>query len=397
MSGLRALAALCLVAGASGCGLDAEVIERAARPSDAGTTEGGSGGTSGTRVGALGAGEYHSCAITSGGVACWGANALGQAAPGGNNPAIVPTRVPLDAPVRSVAPGENHSCARDDDGRVWCWGSNERGQLGRGAATSPPSAALVNVPARATALAAGSNHSCVIVQDRSLWCWGDSAESQLGLNTHDTFFAEPAQVGVDRDWDTLSAGQGHTCGIRGGGRLFCWGRNTTGQLGIGDPALNFGAPQPVPGVEDWRRVSLAQDGSCGVRTDGSLWCWGDNHSGQLGAIGSQSSVPARAADDADWTDIDTGTFHSCGLRAGGRLFCWGRNVEGQLALGTRSPAEPITAVEPEQTFSEVQVGRFHTCALRADGRSFCAGKNDVAQCGLGDSAYSIAAFREVTP
>jgi alpha-tubulin suppressor-like RCC1 family protein len=137
--------------------------------------------------------------------------------------------------------------------------------------------------------------------------------------------------------------------------------------------------------------------TCGLRRDGSLWCWGDNHSGQLAGIGPESTVPARAAEESDWTLIDTGTFHSCGLRASGRLFCWGRNVEGQLALGTRTPSEPVTAVEPEQVFSEVRVGRFHTCALRADGRLLCAGKNDVAQCGLGHTDYSIAAFSDVNP
>jgi alpha-tubulin suppressor-like RCC1 family protein len=394
VSALSRIAGLWLLALAPGCGLDARVLER----HDAGTVhDAGSGGTGGEApITALGAGEYHSCAARGGSVACWGANGVGQAVPASGNPVPAPARVPLDTAVDRVAPGENHSCALDGNQRVWCWGNDERGQLGRGSAAGGPTTGLVNLPARATTLVSGSKHSCAIVQDRSLWCWGDSAESQLGFNAHDTYFAEPAQVGVDRDWAAISAGQGHTCGIRGDGRLFCWGRNTLGHLGLGDPTDNFGAPQLVPGAADWQRVSLAQDGSCGMRRDGSLWCWGDNHSGQLAAIGAQSAVPVRASEHSDWEEIDTGTFHSCGLRAGGRLFCWGRNVEGQLALGTRSPSEPITAVEPGQVFSEVQVGRFHTCARRTDGRLACAGKNDVAQCGLGHTDYAVATLSEVT-
>lgn len=399
MSAYRTLsAALCAALG-SGCGLDAEVLEESAHARDASAGDAsGNGGSAGqAAVSALGTGEYHSCATRAGAASCWGANALGQAVPAAGNPVLSPARVPADAAISVVAPGENHSCAIDGNQRVQCWGSNDRGQLGRGSAASAPAAGLVNLPARATTLAAGSNHVCSIVQDRSLWCWGDSAESQLGFGAHDTFFAEPAQVGVDRDWISVSAGQGHTCGIRSSGRLFCWGRNTTGHLGIGDPAPNFGAPEHVPGADDWQSVSLAQDGTCGLRRDGSLWCWGDNHSGQLAGIGPESTVPVRAAEESDWTLIDTGTFHSCGLRAPGRLFCWGRNVEGQLALGTRTPFEPVTAIEPGQVFSEVRVGRFHTCALRADGRLVCAGKNDVAQCGLGHTDYAVASFSDVNP
>jgi alpha-tubulin suppressor-like RCC1 family protein len=392
VSGLRQSFGLWLLALCAGCGLDARVVERDAAPSH----DAGNGGGGGERpITALGAGEYHSCATHGGSVACWGANGRGQAVPQGSNPVLAPANVPGTTAVTRIAPGEHHSCALDANQRVWCWGNDDRGQLGRGAAASAPEPALANLPARATTLASGSNHSCAIVQDRSLWCWGDSAESQLGFNAHDTSFAEPAQVGIDRDWAAISAGQGHSCGIRSDGRLLCWGRNTLGQLGLGAATDNFGAPQLVPGAFDWQHVSLAQDGSCGIRRDGSLWCWGDNHSGQLAAIGARSGVPARASDESDWTDIDAGTFHSCGLRAGGRLFCWGRNVEGQLALGSRSPSESVTAVEPARAFSEVQVGRFHTCARRTDGTLACAGKNDVAQCGLGHTDYAVTALGDL--
>lgn len=381
----------------TGCGLDARVLDRdidASAPFDAGLADMGTPFEAGSQAAtALAAGEYHGCRLQDPVLGCWGSNTSGQALPGGSDPILVPTSIPSTPRFTSLALGEHHSCALSADAAVFCWGDNSRGQLGR--RTAGPEPAASGVPGRVIALTSGHAHACAILQDRSLWCWGDSAESQLGLGVYDTYLSDPAQVGTERDWQSVSAAQGHTCGIRANGVLLCWGRNTAAQLGIGDTSIvNSGTPTRVSGPDGWLGISLGQDGSCGIRSPGTLWCWGDNHSGQLGETAGTLASPVQLGSDTDWQVVDTGTFHSCGLRSGGRLYCWGRNIEGQLGLGRTSEQEPITAIEPAQRFSQIAVGRFHTSVLGSDGRILCAGRNEAAECGLGNTQYAVPSLTE---
>jgi alpha-tubulin suppressor-like RCC1 family protein len=241
-----------------------------------------------------------------------------------------------------------------------------------------------------TTLACGIEHNCGILSDGTLWCWGSSLESQLGIGLYDDVRPEPIQVGTDRDWTLVAAGQGHTCGIRKPGLLFCWGRNTAFQLGLGPgAAMNVGTPTRVGADEDWTSVSLRQDGTCGLKRDGSLQCWGDNTGSQLGDAGAATEVPSPFGPRTDWRVVRAGTFHSCGLTSAHGLACWGRNIEGQLAFGdfAMHPAPPDGTLAGR--WIEATVGRFHTCARSETGAIACAGKNAVSELGLGLPDYAI--------
>ena len=94
----------------------------------------------------------------------------------------------------------------------------------------------------------------------------------------------PVQVGETADWVAVSAGLSHTCAIKTDGSLWCWGDNGKGQLGLGEgTSVNHPVPtQVIDPAGSWYKVAAGAGHTCGVQTAGSLWCWGDNSKGQLG-------------------------------------------------------------------------------------------------------------------
>ncbi|MEP7124526.1 MAG: hypothetical protein ABJE95_26595 [Byssovorax sp.] len=354
------------------------------------------------RVDELAAGPYHTCGIDGGHLVCWGSNDHGELGVGDTVNRTSPASV-AGADWKEVVVGETHTCARRTAGSLWCWGDDAEGQLGIGpsAAVSVPS--FVSLSAPAQQLASTYAHTCAVDDEHALFCWGANEEGQLAQG--DPFpgpgvsRASPVQVGVDHDWLLADAGQGHTCGLRAPGDLWCWGRNSDGELGLGAGAVGqTRAPQRVGNGSDWRDVRVGQQTSCGLRGKGTLWCWGRNGFGE-GGLGdtAQREVPTQVGTFDDWTAITTDTFHTCGVRSDGSLHCWGRNVEGELGLGDADPRLVPTRVGTESDWISVAAGRFHTCAQKRDRSVLCTGQNDKGQLGLGDTQSRFGLTLVVLP
>src|SRR5262249_35222768 len=133
------------------------------------------------------------------------------------------------------------------------------------------------------------SHACAIGADHTLWCWGDNDEGQLGIGDAEPISSPgpahpyPTQVGSEHDWLSVACGQGHTCGIRSPGELWCWGRNSEFELALPHSAtqavLHVRAPARVGSDSDWLQLSAGQGTTCGLRRNESgttLWCWGED-------------------------------------------------------------------------------------------------------------------------
>ncbi|WP_438021945.1 RCC1 domain-containing protein [Sorangium sp. So ce233] len=364
---------------------------------EAGPGGGAPGEPAVVRVDSLAAGPFHTCGIQEGRLSCWGANDQGQLGVGDTDDRTTPAPIEGDD-WAEIVNGELHGCARRLGGSLWCWGANGEGQLGSGADAADPvvTPAFVSIVAPVAQLGSTYLHTCAVDLDRALWCWGDNKEGQLGLD--DPFPGDgvdrdrPARVGSANDWTLVDGGQGHSCGIRAPGHLYCWGRNTRGELGLGDEAegqLRY--PHRVGDAEDWIDVRVGQNGSCGLRDagrggiEGALYCWGENSFGEAG-VGDEEirRTPTRVGELDDWVSISLDTFHACGVRANGELYCWGHNLEGQLGLGDRSDHTRPVRVGDEADWASVAAGRHHTCARKRDGAVLCAGLNERGQLGTGD-------------
>lgn len=376
---------------AGACGFD-EVVLRdlpSSVPNDGGTGPEGSpvivveGGAIGTSFGVY-AGQYFTCLLASGVGHCWGSNVLGALGTGDLASHLTPARIAGGVVFEALAAGEAHTCGLErTTARVFCWGSGAAGQLGLGDKVSQSTPHVVPLSAGAAHISVGYNHSCAVLVDGSLWCWGANFEGELGQNdrANSDDIASPSRVGTDSDWMMAAGGQGHTCGVRRPGSLWCWGRNGTDELGLGaGSALQVRTPTRVGAFADFTQLDAGQNHSCALRADGSLWCWGRMNGTAI------DDVPTRVGTDTDWRSVSTDVFATCGIKAVDQLHCWGRNDEGQLGLGDTTARSGPTQVAPGTRWASAAVGRFHTCAETIDHVVRCTGAGENGQLGLGDTA-----------
>lgn len=235
----------------------------------------------------LAAGWRHTCALrTLGSVHCWGDNSYGQLGDGGNGNRSTPITVAI-SDVKKVAANGRHSCALTSDNIVKCWGNNDYGQIGDGSLVSRSSPSAVVALSRATDIAAGHFHTCALVSFGRVKCWGMNDRGQLGDGTT-TNRSTPVDVIGLSGVVALAAGALHTCALVTTGKVYCWGDNDALQLGL--HAYKFqlpllwqsSSPQEVKGLAEVQTLAAGSRHTCAIRLGGSVQCWGDNSFSQLG-------------------------------------------------------------------------------------------------------------------
>ena len=224
------------------------------------------------------------------------------------------------------------------------------------AAVSEAAADMLRSPApEYRAAAAGAEHTCAIRRGGSIVCWGDDSSGQLDL---------PGGA-----FTAIAAGGRHACALGAGSRPVCWGDDSSGQL---DAPVGAFAALALGGVP--QPGSSRAGFSCGLRlADDTIVCWGDDSLGQV------SDVPS-----GGFRAVAAGWSHVCGIRASGTVRCWGADDRGQVSAA------------PAGTFSTIAAGAWHTCALRAsDGAAVCWGAGAAADAPSGEYT-ALAAGADVT-
>ena len=351
---------------------------------------------------AITAGDEHSCALHEDStISCWGNDDDGRLGDGADTNFWVPVGVFGITDATAITAGERHSCALHQIGTVSCWGNNNSGQLGNrtGARSSVPME-VVGIT-DATAITAGRSHSCALHQDGTISCWGTNWNGELGNGT-DTNSLVPVQVQGITDATAITAGGRHSCALHQDGTISCWGRNRDGQLGSRqstgdweDDNTDSLVPVQVEGITDATAITTGHSHSCALREGGTISCWGANFRGQLGnGTNTSSSVPVLVERIADATAITAGHSHSCALHEGGTISCWGANNYGQLGNGQSTgdgeddSADSLMPVQVEgiTDATAITTGHSHSCALREGGTISCWGDNNSGQLGNGTDA-----------
>ncbi len=238
---------------------------------------------------------------------------------------------------------------------------------------------------------AGNLHTLAIRTDGSLYAWGDNQSGQLGLGKNITERNTPARIGSDNDWVTVTAGNDYSLGIRTDGSLWSWGDNFSGQLGLGDHTYRT-TPVRVGSFTDWVMVSAGYDHSLGIRANGWLYAWGNNYHGALGLGDSIDRVkPERIGSADNWIAVSAGIYASLAIQADGTLWAWGSNDSGQLGLGDNTDRNIPSRVGSANDWVKVSASSwFHSLGIRASGQNtlWAWGNNTFGQLGLGDNGYN---------
>lgn len=247
-----------------------------------------------------------------------------------------------------VKAGNGFSAILKDDGTVWIWGLNNKGQLGNGTYANSDSPVVVPNLSSVTAIAAGREHFLALKSDGTVWTWGSNGAGQLGNNTTTTSNI-PVQVKTGADSFlsnivAIDAGEYHSMALKSDGTVWTWGNNANGRLGIGTQTNSSIAVQVIfSGTAI--AISAGSKHSAIVKNDNTVMAWGYNSYGQLGISSTTTQLsPVAISGLSNVSAIDAGANHTIVLKTDGTVWGWGRNDFGQLGNGTyntrvTSPAE----------------------------------------------------------
>ena len=315
-----------------------------------------------------------------GGLRTWGYNTNGQL---GDN-----TIVSKSSPVQTIAGGTNwkqvacgysHTNVIKTDGTLWTWGYNTNGQLGDNTIVSKSSP--VQTIAGGTnwkQVSAGFVHTAAIKTDGTLWLWGYNGEGGLGDNTQ-VHKSSPVQtIAGGTNWKQVAGGGNHIAAIKTDGTLWLWGYNNKGGLGDNSIVPKSSPVQTIAGGTNWKQVSCGQYYTAAIKTDGTLWGWGDNTYGQLGdnTIAYKSSPVQTIAGGTNWKQVAGGGNHIAAIKTDGTLWTWGYNAYGQLGDSTTVyKSSPVQTIAGGTNWKQVSCGQFHTTAIKTDGTLWLWGYN----------------------
>lgn len=355
--------------------------------------------------------------------------------------------------VAEVDVGADSTCARLADGQARCWGETYFGAVGNGqtgtfALDVLRPEAVVGLT-DAAGISSGDRHTCVVTTGNGARCWGRGNSGQLGFLIPFLSYGAPGTVVLDGSPLTgvtqVSAGGLHTCARMADTRAYCWGSNTSGQLGGAGTPFPGGPgpvsvrvpPNPLLGVA---QIAAGQAHTCAVMLDATVACWGENGDGQLGnGTTSDTSTPTQVLDVdgvgalTDVAQVVAGLDTTCARLTTGQARCWGNNsgggeigdngtVDRQLPVMVRNQAGtgPLVDVAHlsvgSQSCATLTTGQVrcwgggsllpveipnaagngpltgvvatstylgHSCALLAVGEVRCWGANGVGQLGIG--------------
>lgn len=327
---------------------------------------------------------------TNGTLWAWGENTSGQLGLGDNVSVSTPVQIGVETDWNEIAVGSGFNLAVKENGTLWAWGSNEFDQLGTGLLDSEiTSPVQVGSDGDWHVIAAGNKHSVAIKSDGTLWAWGDNFFNQVGDGTS-IGRNTPTLISSDTDWEFLSAGTDYTMAIKNGGELWAWGRGLGGQLGNGETDLNTEVPTRIGTDDDWVEVKTGFGHTVALKSDGTVWSWGNNDFGQLGRAASQQEELeiTQIGQDSDWQSLDCGGNSTLLLKEDGTLWGCGQNSFGQLGNGSTMNSTFPVELSDLNEWTSITAGNFNGASV-FNGQLYTWGSNIAGQIGNGTTIEQL--------
>lgn len=257
---------------------------------------------------------------------------------------------------KSVTAGDATTYGIRSDGSLWSWGWNEKGQSGNGVSerTATPTLADGNRVWKKTV--GGRAYGFFLAEDGSLWAAGTATNGVQGTNDgvdHKVL----TRIGTDNDWVDMACSRfwGYSAfAIKTNGTLWSWGENSAGQLGIGNKQAQT-LPVQVGTDTDWKQVAAGVSSVLALKTDGSLWGWGLNMNGELFGYEGRQSSPVRLGSETDWEKVLVIEFRAYAVKKDGTLWAWGDNSRNLLGFNTPTEEESTSEGNPVEVVTEPQI------------------------------------------
>jgi alpha-tubulin suppressor-like RCC1 family protein len=383
---------------------------------------------------AISAGAYHIVTIkTNRNIWSWGWNAYGQLGLGDYINRTTPAQMGIMSDWSIITAGGDHTFAIKTNGIIWAWGANYTGQLGVGDISNRniPVSVRFGLPNPATFLSAeissptqidlfwidnsdnedgfrierkinynGTYEQVAMVGSNAV-SWSDT--EVLGATSYyycvksyniigNSLATNEVYIAISGDWSTVACGQYHSIGLRTNRTLWGWGDNRYCQMGTRDGESRY-TPTQIGTDSIWSDIVCGANHIIGMATDKTIWGWGANEYGQLGVADNENKdVPTPIGSDSDWSIISGGNYHTAACKTNRTLWTWGHNNFGQLGLGHFDERNTPTQLGTDSDWNAVAAGGSlsdaitgHTVAIKNNGTILVWGCNEYGQLGLGDS------------
>ena len=245
-----------------------------------------------------------------------------------------------------------------------------------------------SLPGSAASVASGSFHNLAVRGDGTVWAWGRNSFGALGNGTtNQTANPLPVQVSNMSGAVAVAAGGYFSMALKSDGTVWAWGNNQYGQLGDGTTILRS-TPVRVGTLTGVVAIAAGCDHGLALKSDGTVWAWGFNGDGELGnGTLTNSSTPVQTS-ISGVTTIATGCFHSLAIKSDGTVWTWGDNHNGQLGNGsTRDSSSPVQ-VTSLSGITAIGGGDSHSLAVTSGGAVWAWGYNGAGQLGNGSTRQS---------
>jgi alpha-tubulin suppressor-like RCC1 family protein len=342
-------------------------------------------------------GNSHTIAIkTDGTLWGWGLNGSGQLGDGTRTTRSSPVQIGTLSDWLAASCGISHTMAVKIDGTLWAWGNNTNRQFGDGSSTSTSSPVQVGTLSNWTVnISTGGNSTAAIQNNGTLWAWGSNSEGQLGNQTTTTL-SNTTQIGSATDWSKIVMGQSHAMALKTNGKIqtvgFINGVVTSPKIVLGRSDLMYSSPIQINHISNISSIAGDLQSTIALKTDGTLWAWGNNSIGRLGLndlIWYDS--PVQIGTLSNWAKINMNFFTTMAIKTDGTLWGWGSNTSGKIGVGNVTSYSSPVQIGTLSDWAQVSIGQSHTVAIKTNGTlwSWGAGAGGALGEGLLSAVFTL--------